>query len=295
MARILRCIDENKSMRFFFAFTYDLIEDFKKLQKPSVAATIEMGKVLTMNALLYSDLNTKEDSIDIKLKTNGDCGLIISKLYNDSFITGYLENKSITKYDDIYKENKVAKNFIGDKGIIVITKDLGLKNPYVGQTNISSDNLSESFSNYFSASNQTITSVYLDVKVVNESLIPFGFMMELLPNYTDKDKAQFMIYSDMFKQELDNYTKGNIKDISFYDYICSVLEIFKIKITEEKIIHYKCSCSDEKIDAMLLSLGKKELNEMINEGKEVKISCNFCNKNYVRSIEDIKNILKKIK
>lgn len=294
MAKILRCIDEHNSMRFFFAFTDDIVKDFEKLQKSSVSANIEMGKILTMNALLYSDLKNDTDSIDLKLKTNGDCGLIISKLYNNSFITGYLENKNLSKYDKIYENGKISKDFIGDNGILVLIKDLGLKSPYIGQTSIISSNISENFTNYFSASNQTITSVNLEVKKVLDDYISFGFMMELLPNYTEKDLSQFTIYSDMFKTELENYINSKSDDMSFYDYICSILKIFNIRIIEEKIIHYKCNCSDEKIDNMLLSLGKKELNDIVKEGKEIEISCNFCDKKYKKSVEDIKDLLNEL-
>ncbi|BFT66014.1 Hsp33 family molecular chaperone HslO [Parvimonas parva] len=294
MAKILRCIDEHNSMRFFFAFTDDIVKDFEKLQKSSVSANIEMGKILTMNALLYSDLKNDTDSIDLKLKTNGDCGLIISKLYNNSFITGYLENKNLSKYDKIYENGKISKDFIGDNGILVLIKDLGLKSPYIGQTSIISSNISENFTNYFSASNQTVTSVNLEVKKVLDDYISFGFMMELLPNYTEKDLSQFTIYSDMFKTELENYINSKSDDMSFYDYICSILKIFNIRIIEEKIIHYKCNCSDEKIDNMLLSLGKKELNDIVKEGKEIEISCNFCDKKYKKSVEDIKDLLNEL-
>ena len=294
MAKILRCIDERNSMRFFFAFTDDIVKDFEKLQKSSISANIEMGKVLTMNALLYSDLKNDTDSIDLKLKTNGECGLIISKLYNNSFITGYLENKNLSKYDKIYEKGKSAKDFIGNKGILVLIKDLGLKAPYVGQTSIISPNISENFTNYFSASNQTVTSIDLQVKKVEDDYISFGFMMELLPNYTEKDLSQFTIYSDMFKTELENYLASKTDDISFYDYICSILKIFNIRIIEEKIIHYKCNCSDEKIDNMLLGLGKKELNDIVEDGKDIEISCNFCGKKYKKSIEHIKNLLNKL-
>ena len=83
-------------------------------------------------------------------------------------------------------------------------------------------------------------------------------------------------------------------DMSFYDYICSILKIFNIRIIEEKIIHYKCNCSDEKIDNMLLSLGKKELNDIVKEGKEIEISCNFCDKKYKKSVEDIKDLLNEL-
>ncbi|MEB3025685.1 MULTISPECIES: Hsp33 family molecular chaperone HslO [unclassified Parvimonas] len=294
MAKILRCIDEHNSMRFFFAFTDDIVKDFEKLQKSSVSSNIEMGKVLTMNALLYSDLKNDTDSIDLKLKTNGECGLIISKLYNNSFITGYLENKNLSKYDKIYEKGKFSKDFIGDKGILVLIKDLGLKAPYVGQTSIISSDISENFTNYFSASNQTVTSIDLQVKKVEDDYISFGFMMELLPNYTEKDLSQFKIYSDMFKTELENYLVSKTDDMSFYDYIVSILKIFNIRIIEEKIIHYKCNCSDEKIDNMLLGLGKKELNDIVEEGKDIEISCNFCDKKYKKSIEYIKNLLKKL-
>ena len=292
MAKILRCIDEHNSMRFFLAFTDDIVKDFEKLQKSSISANIEMGKVLTMNALLYSDLKNDTDSIDLKLKTNGECGLIISKLYNNSYITGYLEN--IRKYDKIYEKGKSSKDFIGDKGILVLIKDLGLKAPYVGQTSIISPNISENFTNYFSASNQTVTSIDLQVKKVEDDYISFGFMMELLPNYTEKDLSQFTIYSDMFKTELDNYLASKTDDISFYDYIVSILKIFNIRIIEEKIIHYRCNCSEEKIDNMLLGLGKKELNDIIEDGKDIEISCNFCGKKYKKSIEHIKNLLNKL-
>lgn len=294
MAKILRCIDEHNSMRFFFAFTDDIVKDFEKLQKSSVSANIEMGKILTMNALLYSDLKNDTDSIDLKLKTNGDCGLIISKLYNNSFITGYLENKNLSKYDKIYEKGKISKDFIGDNGILVLIKDLGLKSPYIGQTSIISSNISENFTNYFSASNQTVTSVNLEVKKVLDDYISFGFMMELLPNYTEKDLSQFTIYSDMFKTELENYINSKSDDMSFYDYICSILKIFNIRIIEEKIIHYKCNCSDEKIDNMLLSLGKKELNDIVKEGKDIEIACNFCDKKYKKSVEDIKDLLNEL-
>ncbi|WP_313961442.1 Hsp33 family molecular chaperone HslO [uncultured Parvimonas sp.] len=294
MAKILRCIDEHNSMRFFLAFTDDIVKDFEKLQKSSISANIEMGKVLTMNALLYSDLKNDTDSIDLKLKTNGECGLIISKLYNNSYITGYLENKNISKYDKIYEKGKFSKDFIGDKGILVLIKDLGLKAPYVGQTSIISSDISENFTNYFSASNQTVTSIDLQVKKVEDDYISFGFMMELLPNYTEKDSSQFTIYSDMFKTELDNYLASKTDDMSFYDYIVSILKIFNIRIIEEKIIHYRCNCSDEKIDNMLLGLGKKELNDIVEEGKDIEISCNFCDKKYKKSIEHIKNLLKKL-
>lgn len=294
MAKILRCIDEHNSMRFFFAFTDDIVKDFEKLQKSSVSANIEMGKILTMNALLYSDLKNDTDSIDLKLKTNGDCGLIISKLYNNSFITGYLENKNLSKYDKIYEKGKISKDFIGDNGILVLIKDLGLKSPYIGQTSIISSNISKNFTNYFSASNQTVTSVNLEVKKVLDDYISFGFMMELLPNYTEKDLSQFTIYSDMFKTELENYINSKSDDMSFYDYICSILKIFNIRIIEEKIIHYKCNCSDEKIDNMLLSLGKKELNDIVKEGKEIEIACNFCDKKYKKSVEDIKDLLNEL-
>ncbi|MEB3073397.1 Hsp33 family molecular chaperone HslO [Parvimonas sp. C2] len=294
MAKILRCIDEHNSMRFFFAFTDDIIKDFEKLQKSSVSSNIEMGKVLTMNALLYSDLKNDTDSIDLKLKTNGECGLIISKLYNNSFITGYLENKNLSKYDKIYEKGKFSKDFIGDKGILVLIKDLGLKAPYVGQTSIISSDISENFTNYFSVSNQTVTSIDLQVKKVEDDYISFGFMMELLPNYTEKDLSQFKIYSDMFKTELENYLVSKTDDMSFYDYIVSILKIFNIRVIEEKIIRYKCNCSDEKIDNMLLGLGKKELNDIVKDRKDIEISCNFCDKKYKKSIEHIKNLLKKL-
>ena len=230
----------------------------------------------------------------MKLKTNGECGLIISKLYNNSFITGYLENKNLSKYDKIYEKGKSSKDFIGDKGILVLIKDLGLKAPYIGQTSIISSDISENFTNYFSASNQTVTSIDLQVKKLEDSYISFGFMMELLPNYTEKDLSQFKIYSDMFKIELENYLASKTDDMSFYDYICSILKIFNIRIIEEKIIHYKCNCNDEKIDNMLLGLGKKELNDIIEDGKDIEISCNFCGKKYKKSIEHIKNLLNKL-
>lgn len=291
MAKILRCIDETKSMRFFIAFTDDLVNDYNRLQKASVAATVEMGKVLTMNALMYSDLKNPTDSIDIKLKTNGSTGLIISKLYNNSFVTGYLENKLEEKYDNLYISGKNSKEFMGDDGIMVMTKDLGLKNPYVGQTKIISDDICENFTNYFSSSNQVPTSVFLDTVYTKDGYVGYGVMGELMPFYTEKDFAQFNIYFDMFKTELSNYINGDFKDITFYDYIVSVLEIFNIKVTEEKIIHYKCSCNDEKITTMLRSLGKKELLDIIDEGEDLEVVCNFCDKKYVKTIDEVKKIV----
>lgn len=291
MAKILRCIDETKSMRFFIAFTDDLVNDYNRLQKASISSTVEMGKVLTMNALMYSDLKNTTDSIDIKLKTNGLSGLVISKLYNNSFVTGYMENKLESSFDKVYKNGKASKEFVGDDGIMVITKDLGLKNPYIGQTKIISSNISENFTNHFSSSNQVPTTVFLDTLYTDKGYVGYGVMGELMPFYTEKDFAQFNIYFEMFKSELSNYVNGDFKDISFYDYIVSVLEIFNIKITEEKIIHYKCSCNEEKITTMLRSLGKKELLEIIDEGKDLEVVCNFCDKKYVKSVDEIKKII----
>ena len=178
---------------------------------------------------------------------------------------------------------------IGKNGMLYVIKDLGLKDPYVGQVPITSGEIAEDFTYYFTVSEQTPSAVALGVLVDKDLSIKAagGFIIQMMPD-ADELLADILMYR---LQEIPPVTQMIAEGKTIEDILQYIFDGMDLKLLQESKPEYKCDCSRDKIEKALISIGEKDLREIYNDNKDEEVVCNFCNKKYSFSHEDIGKML----
>lgn len=266
----------------------NLVEEARKIHDLSPLATAALGRCLTMASLMASGFKGKENSLTLQIKGNGPLGGITVTADGEQKVRGYVGNPQI---DLPLKQNGKLDvgSAVGNDGLIYVIKDIGLKEPYIGMSKIITGEIAEDFANYYYNSEQKSTAVALGVLVYQNGVKRAGgFIVNALPDATEDE---LFILENRLKEA---------KPISqMLDENMSLLEIAKditgdknIKILEQEEItpKYECNCNRDKMEKALISIGKKELRNILEEDKKAEIVCHFCNKKYEFSEEDLKNL-----
>ena len=265
-----------------------LVEEARKIHDLSPLATATLGRCLTMASLMASGFKGKENSLTLQIKGNGPLGGITVTADGEQKVRGYVGNPQI---DLPLKPNGKLDvgSAVGNDGLIYVIKDIGLKEPYIGMSKIITGEIAEDFANYYYNSEQKSTAVALGVLVYKNGVKRAGgFIVNALPDATEDE---LFILENRLKEA---------KPISqMLDENMSLLEIAKditgdtnIKILEQEEItpKYECNCNRDKMEKALISIGKKELKNILEEDKKAEIVCHFCNKKYEFSEEDLKKL-----
>lgn len=288
---LIRGIDKNGKFRFVAADTTELVNEAKNLHETSSTASAALGRTLTAGALMSTMLKNKDDKMTLIIHGDGPLGRILVTTNNRGEIKGYVDNP---KADiESTEDNKLdVAGIVGRNGYVQTIMDLGLKEPYVGQSNIVSGEIAEDIANYYLTSEQTNTAVALGVLVDTDlSIIKSGgYIVQLLPGVEEEDIVK--IEDAIIKNP--SITKLLTEHNTIEEVMNELLKDFEIEILEKEELQFKCGCSEEKISEMLKSLGEKEIKDIIDEDKGAEIVCHFCNKKYYFNEEDLKNILGEI-
>ena len=266
----------------------NLVEEARKIHDLSPLATAALGRCLTMASLMASGFKGKENSLTLQIKGNGPLGGITVTADGEQKVRGYVGNPQI---DLPLKQNGKLDvgSAVGNDGLIYVIKDIGLKEPYIGMSKIITGEIAEDFANYYYNSEQKSTAVALGVLVYQNGVKRAGgFIVNALPDATEDE---LFILENRLKEA---------KPISqMLDENMSLLEIAEditgdtnIKILEQEEItpKYECNCNRDKMEKALISIGKKELKNILEEDKKAEIVCHFCNKKYEFSEENLKNL-----
>ena len=287
----------SKSARFFLTDTTELVKEAHKLQKLDPIAVTLFGKLLTVTAMMGQDLKSEKDVLTVRFNGDGAYGILLATAKSDGSVKGYIRNTE--KKIDINKKDSLGNtDFIGD-GTLQVIKDMGLKDPFVGLTKISSSDIADNIAHYFFTSDQVKSVVSLGVKVNEKGEVEQsgGFIIQLLPGVEDDfiDKIEKKIKSiksvtDLLDGgfDLERILKLLYEDME--DEEGNQL-IEEYSILEESEIEYKCDCSRERFLTGLLTLGKTEINELLEEHGEIEVECHFCMKKYVYKNDDFNNYL----
>ena len=265
-----------------------LVEEARKIHDLSPTATASLGRVLTITAIMGADLKQMQDKINVKINGGGPIGNIIATSNCFPKVKAYISNPHV---ELPLKENgKIdVGGAVGTNGYLTVIKDIGLKEPYVGMVPLVSGEIAEDFTSYFASSEQKPTVVALGVLVDKNGVRSSGgYVISPMPDAKEED---IKAIEDAIK---------NAKPISkMLEEGMSLLEIAKtvtndedVKIIEENIIPiYECDCSKERFERGLISLGKKELQDIISQDENAEIICQFCNKKYKFSKEELEKII----
>ena len=291
MSKIYKAIDSQGLVRVFFVDSRDIVETARKIHNTSPVATAALGRTLTMTALIGSGMKDKEDTVSVFIKGDGPLGQIVTTANGNGTVKGYVANPAV--HLPLKDNGKLDVGGAVGKGNLSITMDLGLKEPYCGQVPLVTGEIAEDFTYYYAKSQQIPTAISLGVLVDRDYSVKQagGLFVQLMPGCDDETAA--LIEKNV--TELPSVTtmleEGMTPDLI----ITSVFAGLFFKYLDEDEYNYKCDCSKEKIERALISLGEKELKNMIEEDHKAEVTCRFCPEAYKFTEFDLINLLNRAK
>ncbi len=291
MSKIYKAIDSQGLVRVFFVDSRDMVETARKIHNTSPVATAALGRTLTMTALIGSGMKDKEDTVSVFIKGDGPLGQIVTTANGNGAVKGYVANPAV--HLPLKSNGKLDVGAAVGKGSLSITMDLGLKEPYCGQVPLVTGEIAEDFTYYYAKSQQIPTAISLGVLVDRDYSVKRsgGLFVQLMPGCDDETAA--LIEKNV--TELPSVTtmleEGMTPDLI----VTSVFAGLFFKYLDDDEYSYKCDCSREKIERALISLGEKELKNMIEEDHKAEVTCRFCPEVYKFTEFDLINLLNKAK
>lgn len=292
MGNILRAIDETETIKISVAITSDVVEEAARIHKLSKTTSAALGRVLTAAAIIGSWQKNEKDSITLSIKGNGAAGSIVATCKNDGFVKGYVTNP-MADLPIRESDGKIDVAGIVGEGNLTLTIDTGMKKPYTGTVNLTTGEIAEDLAVYFLQSDQVPSAVGLGVLVDIDYSIKAagGFIIQLMPDATEEQISK-----------LEENLKGLPSVTSILDQYHDAEKLIEIlmkdidfKILEKRDIAYKCNCTREKVEDAIVSVGPKEIEEILREDKKAEVSCYFCDKVYNFEEADLERMLKKAK
>ncbi|HEY4390119.1 MAG TPA: Hsp33 family molecular chaperone HslO [Paenibacillus sp.] len=287
--RLIRGIALDGKVRAFAVRTTELVEELRRRHDTFPTTTAALGRTVTAAAMMGAMLKG-EEKLTVQVKGDGPVGQIIADANAKGEVRGTVKNPHVQTPSKRPGKMDVAAA-VGTSGYIYVTKDLGLKEPYSGSSPIISGEIAEDFTYYFAVSEQTPSAVGLGVLVDedNSVIVAGGFIIQLMPGLSDEEISAIEQsigaippVTTLLDQgmELDEMLRKIVPDV---------------KILDEMDIVFACNCSRERVERTLISLGRKELEEIRDSGhEEEEVICDFCNEVYKFSREDISHLISRL-
>lgn len=287
--KIIKFLAYNGRVSIICAKTTNLVEKARITHDLSPVATAAFGRMLTISSLMAIGMKNQNDKLTVQIKGNGPIGQMLVVSNNYPKIKGYVENPVVDI--PLNKNGKIdVGNAVGNDGFLNIIKDIGMKDPYIGMVPLVSGEIAEDFASYFANSEQTNTAVALGVLVDKKGVrASGGYIVTPMPDATEDDL--FILENRI--QEAKNISQMLDEHMSLIDIAKDITGDVNIKIIEEDIVPvYKCDCNKDKFKNGLITIGKEELQNLINTQGNIETVCHFCNKKYNFSKEELEELLK---
>lgn len=287
--KIIIATAKDGMVRIIAGVTTNLVNEASEIHNCSPVAAAAFGRMLTAGSLLGSTLKSEREVMTLKVNGNGEAKGITVTTYEGGKVKGFVGNPEFTL--PLKENGKLdVSGYVGTEGEFIVIKDLGLKDPYVGHVPLISGELAEDLAYYFTVSEQTPSAVSLGVLVDKDNSIKAagGFIIQMLPD-ADELLADMITYR---LEEVPAITTMLAEGKTLEEIIGYIFEGMDLKILEETTPSFTCNCSREKVEKALISIGKKDLTEIYEEGKEEELKCHFCNTAYKFTNDDIGNLLK---
>ena len=285
---LIKAIDELGRIRVYIASSTNMVEKARLTHNTSPTASAALGRTLTAGVMMGVMMKNEEDVLTLKIAGGGPGGNIYVVAKNNGIIKGYIDNPMADVPSRSDGKLDVGR-LVGNNGSITTIMDLGLKEPYVGQSNIISGEIAEDLANYYVLSEQTPSAVSLGVLVDKDISVRAagGYIIQLLPGVADED-------IEKIENRLANIEPVSVmidKGLSPEEILDKLLGDFNMRILEKLDLEYKCDCSRDRIEQVLISLGKKEIQDIVEEDGQAEIVCHFCNTKHQFNKTDLSKIL----
>ena len=285
---IVRGTAGDASIRFLTATTRDLVEYARSAHNTSPVATAALGRLLTAGAMMGVTMKGDNDVLTLQIKGDGPIGGLTVTADSTGRVKGYANNPTVLIPANAKGKLDVA-GAIGH-GFLSVIKDMGLKEPYVGQTDLVTSEIAEDLTYYFANSEQVPSSVGLGVLMNKNNTVKQagGFIIQLMP-FTD-DKIIDALEAKL--ATVSSVTSMLDAGMTPEDMAQEILGELGVEFTDTIEARFECNCSKERVSKVLYSLNTKDIHEMIDEGKPINVECHFCNTNYEFTVDELKELLK---
>ena len=301
MNKALIAIDRSKSFRVYLTISTDLVQEAAKIHDTTPLASAGLGRVLTAAGLMGIMLKDDDNKLTLHFKGDGPARQILATAYGDGRVKGYISNP----YVDLPLNDQGKLDVGGSLGVgdLTVIKDLGLKEPYTGTIALVDGEIADDLTAYFYISEQQNSSVALGVKVERDLSIGAagGMIIQMLPDAEEGavDALEKMIagmdpMTTVISRALENsggMTESGIVAAVLQDIFADVPEEYGIQVLEERDINWDCDCSRERLEQVLMTIGRRDLVEIIETDGKAELQCQFCLKKYNFDKEELLDIL----
>ncbi|MDD3218217.1 MAG: Hsp33 family molecular chaperone HslO [Lachnospiraceae bacterium] len=284
---IVRGTAAQGQIRAFAATTRELVEEAREDHNTSPVATAALGRLLTAGAMMGSMMKGDADVLTLQIKCAGPIQGLTVTANSKADVKGYVNNPDV-----IIPANSHGKLDVGTavgQGVLNVIKDLGLKEPYVGQCELQTSEIADDLTYYYAVSEQVPSSVGLGVLMEKDNTVKQagGFIIQLMPDATEEVIAKL---------------EKNISEITsvttFLDMGCSPEEILEnilgsldFEVLDKVPARFHCNCEKDRVAKALICIGKEELQKLIDEGETIEMKCHFCNSAYYFTVDELKELL----
>ncbi len=286
---IVRATAADNQIRAFAATTRELTEHARSIHNTSPIATAALGRLLTAGAMMGSMMKGTNDLLTLQIKSEGPIEGLTVTADSEANVKGYVYNPSV-----MLPPSPLGKLDVGGAlgaGILSVIKDMGLKDPYVGQTELVSGEIAEDITYYYAVSEQVPSSVALGVLMNKENTVKHagGFIIQLMP-FADEE-----VIARLEKKigEISAITQLLDADMTPEMILEHILGDFNLEILDTIPTTYTCNCSKERVEKAIISIGRKDIQEMIEDKEPIEVNCHFCNTHYVFTTEELQSLLEK--
>ncbi len=285
---IVRGTAADNQIRVFAATTRNMVEHARQIHNTSPVATAALGRLMTAGAMMGSMMKGEKDILTLQIKASGPINGITVTADSKANVKGYVGNPDV-----IIPANDKGKLDVAGAvgiGILNVIKDIGMKEPYVGQTALQTSEIAEDLTYYFATSEQIPSSVGLGVLMNKDNTVrqAGGFIIQVMPFAEDEVitalENKLSTVSSITSMLDAGMTPENILEELF--------EGLSLDIMDKVPTAFSCNCSRERVEKALISVGKSEIQSMIDDNEPIEMNCHFCNTKYVFEVEELKKILK---
>lgn len=285
---IVRATAANAQIRAFACTTKELVEKARVLHGTSPVMTAALGRLLTAGSMMGIMQKGEKDLVTLQIRSEGAARGLTVTADTKGNVKGYALEPMV-----ILPPNAKGKLDVGGAigpGMLSVIKDIGLKEPYVGQTRLQTGEIGDDLTFYFVTSEQIPSSVGLGVLMERDNTVKQagGFIIQLMP--FAEESVISLLEENLSK--IDSVTAMLDSGKTPLQILETVLQGMDIEFLDRIPTQFYCNCSKQKVEKAIVSIGKKEITDMIEEGKEIEVNCHFCNTNYVFSVDELKTLLK---
>ncbi|AEA13755.1 MULTISPECIES: redox-regulated molecular chaperone HslO [Bacillus] len=287
---LVKALAFDGEVRAYSVRTTNTVSEAQRRHDTWRTASAALGRSLTAGTMMGAMLKG-DQKLTIKVEGNGPIGPILVDAHANGDVRGYVTNPHVD-FEGTEQGKLRVYQAVGTEGFVTVIKDIGMREPFIGQSPIVSGELGEDFTYYFAVSEQTPSSVGVGVLVNGDDsvLAAGGFILQIMPGAQEETIS----FIEDRLQKIPPVSTLIEQGLSPEELLYAVLGEDKVKVLETMDVQFNCTCSRERIESVLISLGKTELEQIREEEEETEVHCHFCNERYKFSKEDITNLIENL-